>query len=74
MSRNIAPLTHAGAAAFDFDVVTDVPPPPVRKPNPAPEPAANGADRKRAGKLDAVESAARTQWGAGATQLRKRLL
>jgi len=36
MSRSTQPLTRAAAAAFDFDVVTDVPARPVRKPE-APE-------------------------------------
>jgi hypothetical protein len=35
-------LTRAAAAAFDFDVVTDVAPRPSRKPDPVPEtPAPN---------------------------------
>ena len=36
MSRSTQTLTRAQAAAFDFDVVTDVPAKPVRKPEPAP--------------------------------------
>jgi hypothetical protein len=36
MSRSTQTLTRAQAAAFDFDVVTDVPAKPARKPKPAP--------------------------------------
>jgi hypothetical protein len=39
MSRSTQPLTRAAAAAFDFDVVTDVPPRSARKPDAAPETA-----------------------------------
>jgi hypothetical protein len=42
MSRSTEMLTRAAAAAFDFDVVTDVAPRPSRKPDPVPEtPAPN---------------------------------
>ena len=37
MSRSTQTLTRAAAAAFDFDVVTDVSPRPARKPETTPE-------------------------------------
>jgi hypothetical protein len=40
MSQSTQPLTRAHAAAFDFDVVTDVSPRPPRKPEASPETAA----------------------------------
>lgn len=36
MSRSTQTHNRAAAAAFDFDVVTDVPPRPARKPQAAP--------------------------------------
>ena len=38
MSRTTSMLTRSNAAAFDFDVVSDVSRPPARKPDPVPEP------------------------------------
>jgi hypothetical protein len=40
--------TNAGSA-FDFDVVTDVPPPPSRRPDPAPSAAPASAPPERGG-------------------------
>lgn len=45
MSRILGKPTDSHSA-FDFDVVTDVPPPPVRRPDPAPQP--DRAEAKRA--------------------------
>jgi hypothetical protein len=41
MSRILGRSIEAAVSAFDFDVITDVPPPPSRRPDPAPrtEPA-----------------------------------
>jgi len=44
MSRPNPTPARAAAAAFDFDVVTDVVPRPARKPDPAPECPAAGAE------------------------------
>jgi hypothetical protein len=46
MSRSTQPLTRAHAAVFDFDVVTDMPPIPARKPQASAE-AAPRADPNR---------------------------
>ena len=45
---------NAGSA-FDFDVVSDVPPPPVRRPDPAPEEHAAAA-RPSEGAVDRGEA------------------
>jgi hypothetical protein len=48
MTRSTQTLARANAAAFDFDVVTDVAPRPSRKPDAAPEPARPDQDAQRA--------------------------
>ena len=47
-SRSMPPLTRTAAAAFDFDVVSDVSPRPVRKPDVALEPARPDPAREKA--------------------------
>jgi hypothetical protein len=41
ISRSTQATIRVSAAAFDFDVVSDAPPRPSRKPDPAPQPAAS---------------------------------
>jgi hypothetical protein len=48
MNRSTPTLARANAAAFDFDVVTDVAPRPSRKPDAAPEPAQPDPGARRA--------------------------
>jgi hypothetical protein len=47
-SRSTQTLTRTAAAAFDFDVVSDVSPRPVRKPDVAPDSAQPDPAREKA--------------------------
>jgi hypothetical protein len=55
MSRTTPSLARAAAAAFDFDVVTDAPAIPARRPEAA-KPAPGAPDKPRAAEAEAAES------------------
>jgi hypothetical protein len=56
MSRSTQASGRVQAAAFDFDVVTDVPTRPMRKPEAAPDSASADPSVVERPKLDAAES------------------
>lgn len=57
MSRSTQTLTRPTAAAFDFDVVTDVKPRPALKPQGVPKSSAAGAETKEAVPQDPLKAA-----------------